>query len=207
MCRLWGRAANCRGKVEAAFERRRTSGRTYRKEMISIVSDHQTLHETAEFLPPDRMREITNDVEIIRIGPRAWSSEGGWHEWEPGLAELIYGAGMDFSLLPDRAVPLVPVFECLGTIEFKGKAYIGFRARPQKGSYVVLAPLGSRSQEEEQKLLSKLRQMPQQLRTVFVEWPSMLPAYDLVAEENQLDNLRSGVHYTYPDNIRVEPPL
>lgn len=70
-----------------------------------------------------------------------------------------------------------------------------------------LLPPSPRSQEEEQKLLSKLRQMPQEWRTVFVEWPSMLPAYDLVAEENQLDNPRSSVHYTYPDKIKVEPPL
>lgn len=127
--------ANCRGEVEAAFERLRTSDRAYRKETIYIVSDDQTFHETAEFLQPDRMRAITNNgvpgygtVEVIRIGPRAWSSDGGWHEWEAGLAQEIYGAGMDFSLLPDRAVPLVPVdavFECLGRVEFKGKAYIG----------------------------------------------------------------------------------
>src|SRR5262245_40971645 len=50
---------NCRDEVAAAFERLRTSGRPYRKEMVIIVSDQQTYRQIAEYVPPDRMREIT----------------------------------------------------------------------------------------------------------------------------------------------------
>jgi hypothetical protein len=203
---------NCRDEVAAAFERLRTSGRPYRKEMAIIVSDQQTYHQIAEYLPPDRMREITTigaagygTVELIRIGARAWSNETGWREWEPGTTQLIYGrgAGMDVSVWPDRAVPEKTVFECLGKVEFRGTAYIGYRAKLDKS----IVTLGALSEEDRQKLVSKLQQMPQEWRTVFLDSQSALPAHDLIAAENQLDNPRSKVEYTYPRDIKIEPPV
>jgi hypothetical protein len=207
----------CRDEVAAAFERLRTSGLAYRKETIYVVSDQQTFHETSEFLPPDRMRQITTNgvpsygtVETVRVGPRAWSNERAspyvkeeWHEWEPGLAEEIYSAGMDFSARPDRAVPVDTAFECLGRVELKGKVHIGYRTRLAN----AVTTVGPVSEKDEQELLSRLRQMPQHWRTVLLDWPSMLPAYDIVAQESQLDNPRSSEHYTYPDDIKIEPPL
>jgi len=205
--------ATCREEVVAAFERLRTSDRPYRKETVIVVSDQQTYHAIAEFLPPDRMREISNNgvpgygtVEVIRVGPRAWSNERGWREWDPGLAQEIYGAGMDFSALPDRAVPADTAFECLGRVEFKGTAHVGYRARPNKviARISISAPL---SEQDQRELVSKLEQMPQEWRTVFLDWQSKLPAHDLVAQENQLDNPRYKVQYTYPDDIKIEPPV
>ena len=206
--------ANCRGEVAAAFDRLNTSHRPYR---TIIVGAQQTLHVTAEFLPPDRTRQITNfpgygTFEIIRVDPRVWSNEkfeidprgwSGWHEWERGE---IFGAGM-----PDRAVPPNAAFECLGRVEFKGTTYIGYRARFDQA---IIQPVSSivphtdsPSEKDRQDVLSKLEQMPQEWRTVFVDIQTALPAYDLVAAENQLDNPRSSVQYTYPVDIRIEPPV
>src|SRR5262245_29566080 len=71
-------AANCRDEVVAAFERLRTSGQPYRRETTFVVSD-QTYRETAEYLPPDRLRMTTDPwgpgveaSEVIRVGARAW---------------------------------------------------------------------------------------------------------------------------------------
>jgi len=207
---------NCRDEVSAAFERLRSSGRPYRKETVVVVSDQHTYHATAEYLPPDRMREITNNgvpgygtVEVIRVGARAWDRELSkgwrWREWEPGLAQEIYGhgAGMDVSVWPDRAVPEKAVFECLGRAEFKGTAYIGYRSRLDK----VVLSVDPVSEADRQKLLSKLQQMPQEWRTVFLDRQSKLPAHDLVAAENQLDKPRSKLQYSYPNDIKIEPPV
>lgn len=205
-------STNCEDEVAAAFERLRTSGRPYRKETVIVVSDQQTYRATAEYIPPDQMREITNigapgygTVELIRIGPRAWSNESGWREWESGLAQEIYGrgAGMDVSVWPDRAVPADAVFACLGRVEFKGTAYVGYRAQLAN----VLMTSGPLSEEKQQKLLSKLRRMPQHWRTVLLDWESALPVHDLVAEENKLENPRSKVQYSYPNDIKIEPPV
>jgi hypothetical protein len=59
------------------------AGRPYRKEVTFVVGGQQHFHGTVEFLPPDRMREITNNgvpgygtVETIRVGQRAWLNSG-----------------------------------------------------------------------------------------------------------------------------------
>jgi hypothetical protein len=98
--------ARCRAEVAASFERLRTSGSPYRKETTITIGDHQTFYGTAEYVPPDRMREVkTNRVgkvdahgtrfpadettsEVIRVGARAWEKERtGWREWEPWLVQ------------------------------------------------------------------------------------------------------------------------
>jgi len=49
--------------------------------------------------------------------------------------------------------------------------------------------------------------MPQEWRTVFVDPQSMLPAHDLVAQNNHLDSPSYKVRYTYPNDIKIEPPF
>jgi hypothetical protein len=144
-------SADCRGEVAAAFERLRASGRPYRKDVTFVVSDQQTFRGTAEFLPPDRMREITNNgvagdgtFETIQVGQRAWSSPGGWpwgwREWDPRLMQTIFEKAKDFSTLRDPPIPQDAIFECLGRVEFKGTAYLGYRARVDK-TIVTVSPL------------------------------------------------------------------
>jgi hypothetical protein len=158
------------------------------------------------------MREIRNigapgygTVELIRIGPRAWSNETGWHEWESNLAQEIFGrgAGMDVSVWPDRAVPEKVVFQCLGRVEFKGMAYIGYRSQVAK----VISAIAPRSEEEQQQLRSRLQQIPQEWRTVLLDLRSALPALDIAAEENKLENPRLKIQYSYPNDIKIEPPV
>jgi hypothetical protein len=151
-------SADCGDDVAAAFERLRTSGRPYRKEVTFIVSDQEIVRQTAEFLPPDRKREITNygvpgygTSEIIRVGQRAWlnNSSGwpwGWREWDPRLVQMILENGKDFSALPERPVRADAVFECLGRVEFKGTAYIGYRARLNKAIVALVGANGALSE-------------------------------------------------------------
>jgi hypothetical protein len=185
-----------------------------------IVSDQPTIRGTAEFLPPDRMREITSNgfrgygtIEIIRVGARAWLNWAagwpwGWREWNPTDMQMILEAGnKDFSTMRDRPIPADAMFERLGRVEFNGTAYVGYRARLNKAILALVAPNGALSETRKQELDRKFRQMPQEWRTVFVDPQSMLPAYDLEAQENQLDSPSSKVRYTYPNNIKIEPPI
>src|SRR5262245_37975508 len=178
----------CRDEVAAAYERLRTSGRPYRRETTVVVSDQQAYRETAEYLPPDRMREITDrgipgdeTSEVIRVGARVWdrkwSKRWRWHEWEPGLAQEIFGgsAAMDFSIWPGRIVPERDAFECLGRVMFRGAAYVGYRARLPKVIVSFSVSKAQPSEQERQELISKAQQMPQLWRTVFLDWQSALP--------------------------------
>ena len=97
-------------------------------------------------------------------------------------------------------------FACLGRVEFNGEAYIGYRARAAKS--FVLDVLRPQSQKALQDDLAAIGHMPQPWRTVLLEPSSLLPTYDLLAQGNPFDspNRRSD-HYTYSDDIRIEPPV
>jgi hypothetical protein len=209
-------AANCRDEVVAAYERLRMSSRPYRRETTIVVNDRQTYRQTAEYLPPDRLREVTDpgavDVEmseVIRVGARAWErfKRSSWQEWESGVAQEIFGgsAGMDFSVWPDRVVPVGLDFECLGRVVFKDTAYVGYRAKLPKVIYSITN--AQPSEQEKQELMARFQQMPQTWRTVFLDLVSALPVLDMKAEENQLDNPKSKIHFTYPTDIKIDPPV
>jgi GAF domain-containing protein len=205
--------ADCRGEVAAAFERRKTSGRPYREE-ATVNNDGRTFHETIEFVPPDQLRLSNNSIWImneyyIGIGQRAWANwtpfPWGWREEypDPRITQMKLRASDDFA--PELNVP-PPVYECLGMIELEGTAYLGYRARFQRRT-IAFASNGAFSETTKQELDRKLEQRPQEWRTVFVDPESRLPAYEIVAQENQLGNPSSKVRYTYPNNITIEPPL
>jgi hypothetical protein len=113
----------------------------------------------------------------------------------------------DFSVLSDRPIAADAVFDCLGRVEFKGAAYLGYRARANRAVVAMLVPNAGASDAQQQQLTRKLEHMPPEWRTVFVDPERMLPVYDLVAQENQLDTPRTKVQYSYPESIRIEPPL
>jgi hypothetical protein len=202
--------ADCRDEVAAAFERLRTSGRPYRKEVTNIISDQQTYHETSEFVPPDRMREITNSGvagygsdEFIRVGSRAWSNNVGgwpwtWREWNASFVQAM-------APWRDPVISVDAVFECLGKVEFEDTAYLGYRAPVAKT--IVTIREGPLSESGQQVLLRRLQQMPQEWRTVFVDPQSMLPAHDLAAQKNQLDSPRYKARYTYPNDNQDRAPF
>jgi hypothetical protein len=107
-----------------------------------------------------------------------------------------------FLALQNHPIPADAVFECLGKVEFEGTVYLGYRHRFDRVIISEVAP-GASSETRQQELSRK----PQVWRTVLVDRDSMLPAYDLVSQAHQLDNPRDKVQYTYPNNIKIEPPL
>src|SRR5215467_5999134 len=196
---------HCRDEVKAAFKRLETPGLPYRKETVRVYNGQAEFHMTYEFFPPDRRRYITYNTdpfytsEIIEIGERTWARSPHQKEWSEVKADA-------------KAVRIVirdtkeEAFACLGRVEFNGKAYIGYRARAAES--FVLDVLRPQSQKALQDDLAAIRHMPQPWRTVLLEPAGLLPTYDLLAQENPFDspNRRSD-HYTYPDDIRIEPPV
>jgi hypothetical protein len=166
-------ATACRDEVVAAFERLKTV--PYRKEVTFDVSDRsaagdrKTFSGTAEFVPPDRMREITtvtdNGVagwpqQTVRIGERLWSNWVGffwmWREWEPILRR---GAK---PILAEIPVPADAVVECLGRVEFAGTAYLGYRTRLVQAIAVIADRNGTLSDARQREIERELQQVPQQ---------------------------------------------
>ena len=187
----------CQRDTATAFER---------MSKHSIAYNGQTeFHMTCEFLPPDRKRYITYSTdpsytsETIEIGERTWSrwlhQNEGWSEVRAKSVLILIRDSKDEA------------FACLGPVEFSGKTYIGYRARAAE-SFVLdeLRPQGQKALQED---LAAIRHMPQPWRAVLLEPSSLLPAYRFLAQgENQFDSPNmSSEHYTYPDDIRIEPPV
>jgi hypothetical protein len=195
--------AHCQDEVTAAFKRLKTL--PYRMETIRVYKGQAEFHMTSEFFPPDRRRYITYNSnpyytsEAIDIGERTWArwprQNEGWSEVKAKAVRIII-----------RRAPKDGAFACLGPVEFNGKAYIGYRARAAESFVLdVLRPRGEKALQED---LAAIRHMPQPWRTVLLEASSLLPAYDLLAQESQFDSpSMSSEHYTYPEDLRIEPPV
>jgi len=194
--------ARCQDEVMAAFKRLEMPGLSYRMETVRVYNGQAEFHMMYEFLPPDRRRYITYNSdpsytsEIIEIGERTW---GRFPRQNEGWSEV---KAKDVLITDSKDEP----FACLGRVEFNGSAYIGYRARAAES--FVLNVLRPQSQKALQEDMAAIRHMPQPWRTVLLEPSSQLPAYRLLAQENQFDSPdMSSEHYTYPDDITIEPPV
>src|SRR5215467_3006332 len=150
-------SAHCQDEVMAAFKRLETPGLPYRRETLRVYNGQAEFHMTYEFLPPDRRRYITYNTdpfytsEAIEIGERTWSrSPRQNEEWSEVRAKSVLILVQDSK---DEA------FACLGPVEFRGKTYIGYRARAPESFVVdVLRPQSQKALQED---LAAIRRMPQ----------------------------------------------
>jgi len=208
-----GAGADCRDEVLAAFRQLKTSDRPYREETTTTI-DGRTYRETVEFVPPDQVRLSGNfgwvmHAYYVGIGPRAWANWSpfpwGWSEEGPDarLTQMKLAANADYAAVLN--VP-PPVYACLGRVKFKGMAYLGYRSRVERMVARVVFD-GAARETRDRELERKLARMPEEWRTVLVDPASKLPAYEIVAQQNQLGDPRSKVQYTYPRAIDIAPPL
>ena len=203
--------ADCRAEVEAAFQKLQVRGRPYRRETTMAPSVHvadprgvRIFRETAEFIPPDRKRRILEYVggqpptEMVRVGERTWMRQ--YQAWFEG-----YG-WVDQDTFPSGVRSTKTLFECLGTVAFEGKTYAGYRTSddddPRQEMVVVAA--GKIRQKED---LARLKQQLMLWRMILVDGQTGLPAYEVRASADQLDNPVWKVQYTYPRDITIEPPV
>jgi hypothetical protein len=212
-------SADCRGEVEAAFQRLEMSDRPYRSEMT--IQNHR---ETIEFIPPDRVRRVDSSdwasalqfnflqrilayfagpdpIETIQIGSRTWTHVNKkWLEYE--AAPKIFPTG-----LPPLETTPETTFACLEAVAFEGKTYAGYQIsfRPTQTAMVVAS--GTRvSKMQEEEISKALKQAPPLWRTLLVDRETGLSAYQIMADTNQLDAPISKIRFTYPRDFTIEPP-
>lgn len=210
-------SADCRGEVEAAIQKLEMPDRPYRSKTTI-----QTYRETTEFIPPDRVRRIVDSanweptnwvqrilaylagpdpIETIQIGNRTWTrANKKWLEY--GAAPKIFPTG-----LPPLETTSETTFACLEAVAFEGKTYAGYQIsfRPTRAAVVVQRG-GSLSKAQEEEVSRALKQAPPIWRTILVDRETGLPAYQIMADTNQLDVPVSKTRYTYPRDLTIEPP-
>jgi hypothetical protein len=199
-------SADCRGEVEAAFQKLEKPDRPYRSE-VTVVGGYRA---TIEFIPPDRVRQIVDSannwlwlhgIETIQIGNRTWRRVN--RKWlEYGAAPKISPTG-----LPPLEMTSETAFACLEDIAFEGKTYAGYRISfLPTGVAAVLVERGADTSKRQEEVSRALKNAPPIWRTILVDRETGLPENQILSDKDQLDSPISKIHYTYPSDLTIEPP-
>ena len=189
--------AACKDEVSAALERQRKSS-GFRMQTVMLSQDG-IVNMTVDYVLPDRMHQFVNlandpkPVETILIGKQAWSRQGGpWTPLQPEttnqLAEQMKDTvGEDEAKLGD--------FECLGKQSVAGKdlfAYQGENEDPNE------------KKDPAAKDQPKAPDRP--IRIIYVDPTTGLPMRSVFGRANKLDKPIFEANYSYPIDIKIDPP-
>lgn len=186
---LWPQAvqAGCNQEVAAAFERQRTSA-AFRVQM-SEPAPAGEITMTADYLPPDRMLQtvggpgMPGDQQTMVVGERAFSgSSGAWQELLPQFSQSVVASvksavGQSQTNLGD--------FDCLGSVAYEGKDYIGYRTKPSAADAASKEVIA---------------------RTLYIDKATGLPAFNIVAPVSAKEPPIMKAVYSYPSGIVIEAP-
>jgi hypothetical protein len=188
-----GAFAACREDVLAAYEKQRSAGQL--RMQTSMVSEQGPISMTVDYILPDRMHQrVTNKLtqqtrETILVGPRAWVSDDGktWKELSvEQAAEVAEGVRESIGAPPTEFV----TFDCLGRTKLDGKEYIGYSVDEAKGRQIPGQPV---------------KDPP--VRILFVDPETGLPARTIVAVPDRIEKPFFRADYSYPQDLRIEPPV
>jgi hypothetical protein len=154
---------------------------------------------TVEYQLPDRMRQVLTpltegkEVEAIVVGDKAWTNNGeGWKQSPPAEAQQLVTYMIKSS---SQIYQEVGKFECLGAETVEGRklrAYRGLDDTPK-----VPGKEGTTSTEA---------QKNEAVRIFYLDAESGLPARSIFARRDMLDKPLFKEVYTYPADIKIEPP-
>jgi hypothetical protein len=162
-----------------------------------LISEQGPVKMTVDYQTPDRMRQIvtplTEDkpVESIVVGENAWTNSGdGWRESPPLEAEqlVLYMIKSSSQIYQE-----VGKFECLGVETVEGRqlrAYRGLDDGPKDLS----------------KDADKKPPKNEAVRMVYLDPDTGLPARSIFARPGVLDKPIFKEIYTYPTELKIEPP-
>ena len=180
-----GALADCKQEVADAFAKQRQAS-SFRLE-TRMLSERGPLNMTVDYLLPDRMHQTVKAVidpaatETILVGRRAWVSNGkGWQEL-PMEDALTLAEEMQKTVVKGEGEQ--PKFDCLGGTELEGRRLKVYEAMKDN-----TAPAGS------------------PVRMVYIDPVTGLPARSIVAQKDKLDRPFFRQDYSYPQDIKIEPP-
>lgn len=178
-------AADCKQEVADAFDKQRKSS-SFRL-VTRMINERGPIQMTVDYLLPDRMHQSVKAAidpaatETILIGRRAWVSGGaGWKEL-PMEDALSLAEEMEKSVV--KGAGEQPIFDCLGYADLEGKKLKAYEAMQDK-----TAPPN------------------QPTRMVYIDPTTGLPVRSIVAQKEKLDRPFFRQDYSYPQDIKIEPP-
>ena len=175
----------CSQQVADAFAKQRNSSAFRLKAMM--INERGVVHMNVDYQLPDRMHQRVKAVvdpaatETILVGPRAWVTNGsGWQalplEDTEEIAKIVRETVVE-------APKMMSKFDCLGIVSVDGRQLSAYQAMEDK-----TAPKNS------------------PIRIVYVDPTTGLPARSVVAPEGNPDRPFVRQDYSYPTDIKIDPP-
>ncbi len=179
--------AGCKEEVAAAFEKQRTSP-AFRVQMSQPAMAGE-ISMTVDYLPPDRMIQTVNgpgmpsEQQTLVVGDRAFSgTAGAWQELLPQFSQSVVA---NVKSAVGQSQPNVGDFDCLGTVPYDGKDYLGYRTKPTPDAATNKDAIA---------------------RTLYVDAANGLPAFNIVAPMSASAPPVMKAVYSYPSDIVIEAP-
>jgi hypothetical protein len=189
--------AACKDEVSAALERQRKSS-GFRMQTVMLSQDG-VVNMTVDYVLPDRMHQTLSSikdptpVETILIGKQAWSRQGGpWTPLQPGTTNQLVEqmkdtVGEDAAKLTD--------FDCLGKQAVAGKDVLAYQGEN-------LDP----NEKKDAAAKDNPKAPDRPVRIIYVDPTTGLPIRSVFGRANKLEKPIFEANYSYPIDIKVEPP-
>ena len=189
--------AACKDEVSAALERQRKSS-GFRMQTVMLSQDG-VVNMTVDYVLPDRMHQTLSSVkdptpvETILVGKQAWSRQAGpWTPLQPETTDQLVEQ-MKATLGEDEAK--LTDFDCLGKQPLAGKdvlAYQGENLDPneKKDAAAKDAP----------------KAPDRAVRIIYVDPTTGLPIRSVFGRANKMEKPIFEANYSYPIDIKIEPP-
>lgn len=195
--------ADCKDEVLAALDKQRKST-AFRME-TNMVSEQGPVQMTVDYMPPDRMRQTVvvainpKPIETILVGGKAWSKDGA--DWTPLSAEVAgdLATQLDETLGDDRGT--IGTVGCLGSTAIDGQDLVAYRVEND----AQVGPT-DRSPDAREKARAALADEGRPLRMFYIDPKTGLPIRSIFARANKLDKPIFKATYSYPSDIKIEPP-
>ena len=171
-----------------------------RKE-TNAVSDSGPFKMVLEYQMPDRMRQVLTPlteekpVESVVVGEQAWTNNGdGWKEAPKEEAEQLV---MFMIKSSSQIYQEVGKFECLGAESVEGRQLRAYRGVDETAQ--------EKGKDDKGKDADKKPQN-EGVRIMYLDPDTGLPARSIFARAGALDKPIFKEVYTYPAEIKIEPP-
>lgn len=190
--------AACKDEVASALERQRKSS-GFRMQSVMLSQDG-LVNMTVDYVLPDRMHQTLSTmkdpvpVETILVGDKAWSRQGTgpWQLLQPETTKQL-AAQMKDTVGEGEAK--LSDFECLGKQKVADKDLLAYQGENEDPN---------EKKDPAAKDLPKAPDRP--VRVIYVDPTTGLPLRSIFGRANKLEKPIFESNYSYPVDIKIEPP-
>jgi hypothetical protein len=189
---------DCKAQVEAAFAKLRKE-KSFRLD-TTISNAEGVLKMRADYILPDRMHQTVQlggngvPMEMIVIGKRAWSNQGGgWAELPQQFADTV---AAQIKETVAEAPKVATEYKCVGDKEFEGKTYALYQG-------VLAMPLSSDAKEKGPRVSAV--SVPNQ-QNVYIDKATGLPGRNIVTAVTDPNKRLFDGTFTIVHDLSIEPP-